>query len=309
MSINDNMPFVNATNNGLKKGAFECNQPEQDLFEEICFQQSKRNMGDLIGKTIQVSGWFVRFGHTNASFDDDDVTILVKRPYTLGPNKEFINLSSHIWIKYSHEFKKLKLRHGDKFTFFAQVSCYQKKSGQLDFSLIDVNRPMLLYRNCEGNTMRIFEQEIPFLKETLCFVSLKSSKVRLFQKPIKLNGEKIKPGSSQSAPVFEIKLKDVNQNAFRFLFRLKGTAKWCRYAYFFPKLGARLFLDCDGKLCRLSIPDENYYALKDAYHLFLYSGEFKMPVNGNTIHKLRIADTDPQLVDMAWPTKRCLSVI
>ncbi len=273
--------------------------------EEVCFQQKKRNMADYVGKNIQVSGWFVRFGHISNSFDDEDVTILIKRPYTID-GKEFVQLASHIWIKYDRSFQALKLRHGDKITFTATVSCYQRSTnGHFDFSLVDVSRPGILYRNNEPNSMRIFNQEIPFLKESQCYLSLKAAKKTIWHRPIKIDGKKIHPGKDpKEAPVFEIKLKDVSKNAFRFLFRIKGTQKWHRYAYFIPKYGERLTLTLEGGIFKLAIPDECYYALKDAWHLFVYNGEFRLPLNSKDVYRIKSEDEESSTRNAPWPSQR-----
>ena len=265
-----------------------------------------RNLEDLLGKEVQVTAFFVRYGLIRADGSgDENITVLLKTPYTFYGG-EFRRISSHCWIKYNNVLKKCKLHHGDKITFTATVERYKKRSGAWNYTFSEVTSAEVLQRNPTPARLGIFEFQVPLCKNKVGFVALKGSPKTLFQKRLNIQGQTFYP-SDEDPPIFEFKLRDITRNgAFRFYYKLPGQDKWLKYAIFFPSKGQKIFFISGNNVSRIYIDERTYYTLKDAYSQFAYSGEYRFPVKPYKIDKMAQKDLDPRLVDGHWPSKRTL---
>lgn len=299
---------TNVADDSLLGLEVSANQIKEDdsVAADIAAKNETRNLEDLLGKEIQVTAFFVRFGLTCANdSEEDNITILLKMPYTFYGG-EFRRIASHCWIKHNEAFKKCKLRHGDKVTFTATVSRYQKRSGVWNYTFSDVSSAVVLQRNPTPARLGIFEFQVSLSKNKVGFVALKGRPKTLFQKRLNVQGQTFYP-SNEDPPIFEFKLRDITRNGiFRFYYKLPGQSQWFKYALFFPSKGQKIFFVSGNYISRIYIDSQTYYTLKDAYAQFAYSGEYKFPIKPYKINEMAQKDLDPNLVDGHWPSKRSL---
>lgn len=301
--------------NHVKKNCMTVNfdgnfKKEDDLStagNSVCAAENElRDLEDLLGQTIEVTAFFVRYGLVSAeSGNDENVTLLLKNPYTFH-NGHFRRIASHCWIRYNNILKQCNLHHGDKVVITAVVERYEKRSGQYNYTLSNTASARVIERNPTPAKLGIFNISVPLIRCQQGYVALKGGSKTLYQKKLVVRGQVFSP-SDINPPRFDFKLRDITCNGtFRFFYKLPGQNKWFRYAYFFPNKGQKIFFISGNHVSRIYIDAETYFVLKDAYAQFAYSGEFKFPLKPYVIENLAKKDKNPNLVEGRWPSKRVL---
>jgi hypothetical protein len=152
--------------------------------------------------------------------------------------------------------------------------------------------------------MDIFEFTAPLMKSVNGFIALKGNLQNLKQGQIKIDGKKYSPEDNVS---IAFKLKDVDKNGtFRFYYKTPDSNKWCRYAYFFPNKGQKIYI-ASYKTCRVArilIGQKLFFSLKDAYVQFAYAKGNSFPVSSKKIRALAANDTLPNRQERCIESKR-----